>query len=101
MDREVIERLRGGNIKVSFPAISFMLCDQCAWLVEEERTLNKIDMLVPLATEIYFSWFLRLESQIRVPAQPGSGESSLAGLQTADLLCSHLERKKAPSCLLL
>lgn len=97
----MIGRLKGGNIKVSFPAISFMLCDQRAWLVEEERTLNKIGMLVPSATEIYFSRFLRLESQIRVPAQPGSRESSPAGLQTADLLCSHLERKKAPSCLSL
>lgn len=101
MDREMIEKLMGGNIKVSFPVISFMLCDQCAWLVEEERTLKKIDILIPLATEIYFSWILRLESQIRVCAQLGSGESSLAGLQTADMLCSHLERKKAPSCLFL
>lgn len=79
----MIERLMGENIKVSFPAISFMFCDQHAYLVEEERTLKKIGMLVPSATEMYFLLFLRLESQVRVPAQPGSGESSLAGLQTA------------------
>lgn len=46
MDREMINRLMGGKIKVHFPAISFILCDQHASSVEEERSLEKIGVLL-------------------------------------------------------
>lgn len=103
MDRDMINRLMGGKIKVHFLAISLILCDQHASLVEEERSLEKIGVFGcyndyhrwgagAYTTEIYISQFWMLQSV------PTGSESSPPGSQTCILLCSYMrEIKNKPS----